>query len=104
MNVLLVINSETYSKHNRFALIPDENLKDENGDPINLDMVNNQEVQDPNIPDHIKNTMLMLFERLGLEPRSSETVRTEDTDLAEFLDPEPPFNVDKIVTINWAQG
>lgn len=94
-NVLLVITTPGGDGNNCCALIPEDRLEG-----INLNQIDNKIV---NVDDDEKNEwidqIVTLYKRLGLENQKENVV---PVDLAEYLNPQPPFTVSKIVYIGWA--
>lgn len=90
MNVLLVIHTPgTLEKH--IALVPSEKLKD-----VDLDSINNKILNENLLKDEQQDTIVNLYQRLGLERNSGVK------DLKQYLNPSTPFTVDKVVMFGWS--
>ena len=89
--ILLVVYTPGAQDQNCVALIPSEYLQEVDFDAINFKILNDGDVG-PKEAIMIVN----IYKRLGLEKSDNEQ------DLKPFINPQPPFAVDKVVMIGWA--
>ena len=115
MSILLVISTPGGSKEeNTIALIPADKLDEYDLDLIDGFMVNADDI-DPNnkeASDNATGQIINLYKRLGIERQSGweNDVETNGkvavpilpTDLAEYLNPQTPMLVHRVVKIGWA--
>lgn len=110
MNILLVINTPGGSKEeNTIALVPAEKLEGISLDAIDGKIVNADEAE---VGETWDDQIIQLYKRLGLEEQTGwedceetklkKAVPILPIDLAEYMNPEMPITVDRVVQIGWA--
>lgn len=93
-NVLLVIITPGDREQNRIALVSSSKLPSYR----TLDEMNFKIINEDELPDDTSDAIVSLYHRLGLE----NVLPENQQDLKEYLDPKPPFTVDKVITFGWA--
>lgn len=88
MNILLNLVSPGLGNCSQLLLVPRPKLEG-----INLDAINGIEVQQKDTTDEIRDTICNLFCRAGLDNEG-----LGEQDLKQYLNPKPPFIVDRVVT------